>query len=408
MVMSVLGCKGYERTLDEMKLRLGDVLGWKTDRDVPSAPALCQARRKLDAQRCRELSSEVYQRCSAARTRPSIGYAGLRLLALDGSKLALPAYKALREHFGCPTHGEGKDQQGPQASFTLLWDVGANQPVAWRLGPYRLSERVQGMELTDSLGRGDLLIADRGFPSRRMLLAVRQRGADFLMRIGCTGATILREVSDFLASGAADAPIDIHERHRGQMVTDAPALAARLLRVTLPNGITGVFITSLRNPVAHPASALLDLYTQRWRVETAFRELKLWHGLERFHARHVEGIEQEICALMLFQLLASEVEARVRIAHSLDLPPAPLAQPQSHDVAAMDVRFNRRILADCVVNLLFAATKDDLAIEREFAYSLRRLWRYRQRPKPGRTFKRERKSPARGWARRGTKGKGRP
>ncbi len=143
-------------------------------------------------------------------------------------------------------------------------------------------------------------------------------------------------------------------------------------------------------------------------METAFREMKLWHGLERFHARHVQGIEQEICALMLFQLLASEVEARVRATHNLSLP-SPETTALPHELQETDIRFNRRILGDCVVNLLFAATKiDDDAIEQEFAYSLGRLWRYRQRAKPGRTFKRERKTPARGWARRGTKGKGRP
>ncbi len=265
MVMSVLGCKGYERTLDEMKRHLGEVVGWRKQDAAPSGAALCQARRKLDGQRCQALVAEVYRLCSAARLQPSVAYAGLRLMALDGSKLALPAYASLRKHFGCPTHGEGKEQLGPQASLALLWDVGANQPVAWRVGPYRLSERVQGLEMVSLLGRGDLLIGDRGFPSRRMLMAVRAQEADFLMRIGCTGVTVLAEVADFIASGADDAPIDILQRTtRGTIVADAPvALTARLLRMTLPDGSTAVFITNLINPAAHPAATLLKLYTQR-------------------------------------------------------------------------------------------------------------------------------------------------
>jgi len=406
IVMTVLGCKGYERTIDEMKERLGEVLGWKRAKDVPSAQALCQARRKLDASRCAEVAAAVYLQCSTARIHPSLSYAEMRLLSLDGTKLSLPAYKALRDHFGCPTHGEGMEQRGPQASLAILWDVGANQPVAWRLGPYRLSERVQGLELVSSMGPGDLIIADRGFPSRRMLRAIRATGADFLMRVRSESHGTLREVHAFRTSGQADSLVDLVEyTHHGKPHPDLPPIPVRLLRMTLPDGSTAVFVTSLRDQMRHPAAALLGLYTQRWRIETAFRELKLWHGLERFHARHVDGIAQEICALMIFQLLTSELEAQARIKHLAETtyaaedPKAALQPP---------IRFNRRIVADCVVNLIFAATQGDAAILPMFTYSLHRIWRYRQQPRPGRSFVRERKTPARGWKARGTKGKGRP
>jgi len=91
--MSVLGCRGYEQTLDEMKTRLGTELGWLHTRDVPSASALSQARIKLDAAKCASIVSDVYAMCSTARRCASLGYGGFRLLALDGTKLALPAYR---------------------------------------------------------------------------------------------------------------------------------------------------------------------------------------------------------------------------------------------------------------------------------------------------------------------------
>jgi hypothetical protein len=398
MVMSVLGTKGYERTIEEMKVYLGEVLNWTTPESTPTGQALSQARRKLTPERCREVALQVHALCTTARERAALGYGGFRLLALDGTKLALPAYRSMIDHFGCPTQAP----KGPQASFTLLWDVGANQPVDWKVGPYRVCERIHAIDLLARSGPPDLVLADRNFASRRILFDLSTRGAHWLMCIRSAGSGTLTEVADFVASGLSEQTLTLVMRdHRGQPQDHQPAITVRLLRKVLPNGTTLVFITSLLDVARHPAHILIDLYTNRWRVETAFRELKIWHGLERFHARYVDGIYQEIAALMLFQLLASELEAKARVHHGLPTiaptdPPATIIQPT--------IRFNRRIVADCAVSLLFAAAKGDQHLKEQFDYCLFRIWRYRQTITKGRSFVRERKSPARGWKDKHRKG----
>jgi hypothetical protein len=383
-------------------------LGWRRDDDVPSASALCQARRKLDATRCAAVSSQVYDLCTTARACASLGYAGMRLLAEDGTKLALPAYAVLQRHFGCPTQGEGRELSGPQAALTVLWDVGAQQPVTWRVGPYKDSEQAHASDMVGSLGPGDLLLCDRNFPSRRYLTQIHQRKADALMRMRTTGVGVMHEVAAFIASGASDALVDIETRDEHDRQIDAlPTIRVRLLRVQTLDGVT-VYLTSLLDQRRHPAQGLIDLYAQRWRIETAFREMKVWHGLERFHARHVDGIAQEIAAVMIFLLLASELEAQARLAHQ----PAQVAQTtaddrEPHTVQRPAVRFNRRIVADCAIRLLYAAAKGS-GIDDTFRYALFRIWRYRQTPRDGRSFPRKRKSAPRGWKPRGTMGKGRP
>lgn len=398
MVMTILGTKGYERTLDEMKLQLGKSLGWENADDVPSVAALCQARRKLDAKRCSELVSQVRELCSAARTGASVGYGGFRLLAVDGTKLALPAYPAIRQHFGCPTQGEGGKQLGPQASLTVLWDVGANQPVAWHVAPYRTNEKEQARALVPAIGAGDLVLGDRNFPSRRFLTMLHHCRAEALMRIRSTGACTLHAVAEFVASGARDALVQITTcDEQAKPCEDLPTLTVRLLRATLPNGSEAFYLTTLLDQQRHPAQALIDLYAQRWRIETAFRELKIWHGLERFHARHVDGIAQEIAAVMIFQLLTSELEAQVKLKHDAEFPPPPTtANSEPLTVQVPTIQFNRRIVADCAIRLLCAAAgQQDLA--KAFHYALFRIWRYRQKIRPRRSFPRNRQSPARGW-----------
>lgn len=408
VTMSVLGCQGYERTLHEMKARLGRQLGWLCDDDVPSASALSQARLKLDAAMCASVVRHVAGMCTTARTHAGHGYGGFRLLAVDGTKLPLPAYAALRRHFGCPSQGEGRELAGPQASLTLLWDVGANQPVDWRLGAYRVSERVHVDALVGTAGPGDLLLGDRNIPSRRLLTRLHRQGAAVLVRMRTTGRGVMREVAAFVASGASDAvlamtPADGTSRAAG----DETPIPVRLLRVEHPDGSAALYLTTLIDAQRHPARDLVALYSQRWRVETAFRELKIWHGLERFHARRPDGIAQEVAAVMIFQLLASELEAQARIAHRQPRggTAAQIAQPLVPQATA--IRFNRRIVADVTVELLYAAAAGQDVAE-VFRYSLFRIWRYRQTVKTGRSFPRQRKSAPRGWKPRGTKGKGRP
>jgi len=399
MSMSVLGSKGYERTLVEMKSYLGDVLGWPEE--APTSQALSQARRKLTPARCREVVTQVYALCTTARSQAALGYGGMRLLALDGTKVALPAYRALRNHFGCPIQAP----LGPQASLTMLWDVGATQPVDWLVGPYRTCERVHAQELIGSLGAGDLLLADCNFASRRILFALHERRADWLMRVRSHGGGTLTEVGAFVASGLSDQQVRIVQRdHRGDPLTDPASVMVRLLRKDLPDGTTAVFTTSLLDPLRHTAAALLTLYAARWRIEAAFHELKIWHGLEHFHARYPDGIVQEIAALMLFQLLSSELEAQARVHHHATVPPQePAGEPSQ--LRRPELRFNRRIVADCAVRLLYAAANGDAKLKAVFKESLFHIWRYRQKFRPGRSFPRVRKSPARGWHARTDKGK---
>jgi hypothetical protein len=423
MSMKVIGTHSLARTLDEMKLRLGVELGWRTEADVPTASAFCQARRKFDQAKCALLTSQIYEMCTTAREHAAICYGGMRVLAEDGTKLALPAYAEMRDHFGCPSQGEGRELFGPQASFTVLWDVGANQPVTWRLGKYKDSEQAHAEDMVGNLRSGDLLLCDRNFLSRRYLTQVLGQKADVLMRVRTTGVGVLLEVKDFIATGLSEQVVELETRSEDdRQLVDRPTMRVRLLRSPLPDGDFAVFLTTLLDPQIHPAQTLIALYFQRWRIETAFREMKIWHGLETFHSRTVAGIAQEIAVVMIFLLLASELEAKVRCAQpepalpTSESPDAihgstPARPPADAPTATLlqqpTIRFNRRIVASRAINLIYAAMagKD---LHEEFKGALFHIWRYRQRIRPGRSFPRRRKSAPRGWKPRGTKGKGRP
>jgi hypothetical protein len=99
---------------------------------VPSPAALTQARAKPEEKSLRYLFRRLHREAHHITSRAQLRYRGfLRIVAADGSTLALESTPELKGIFGCPAG----DHLAPQALITLLWDIGGNVPVDWRLRP---------------------------------------------------------------------------------------------------------------------------------------------------------------------------------------------------------------------------------------------------------------------------------
>jgi hypothetical protein len=410
-LMTGFGRKGYRRVVAELRSGLATAFGWPALALVPSPQAIGQARQSLSRAMCDQAFTAVLHGCRAAELSPVVRYGGLRLLAIDGTRLGLPPTPALIEHFGVPKNHHG-DCAAPMAGLVQVWDVGANRPIAFALTGCAFDERTTSISLFDRLGPHDLLIGDRGLPSYDLLRALGRRRSRFLLRCSIKANA---EVMAFLASGTDDAIVRLIKRGpNGQRVDGTPAIPVRLIRTILPNGVVEVLATNLWRQRGHERQALIDLYTQRWRIETAFREMKVFHALETFSATYPDGIYQEIVAIQIFLLLTSELEAMARAEHHrrIELNKA-TAQPQEQakttnasqqTTATADhgVRFNRLIIADNVIHLLRAnATGGPAAVAAMLPGILDYLWKNRSKPRLGRVYPRQRKRPARGYRKPG-------
>ena len=387
--MSVGGKKGYGRALQEMKVTMGRHFGWDGERPSPSA--LSQARKKLSRELCDATFTQIAAQCTAARETPRVQFAGRRLVACDGTSLTLPVRQKLRDHFGVPRCSHG-DCLAPQAALTVLFDVGAHQPIAFSLERCRYSERQALLDLEHHLRPGDLLIADRGYPSRELFARLRGKKHDFLIRASAVHANSIAEFRRFLSGGKDEDTIDLPllRQAQRQAGTGADTVSVRLIRFR----DNSVLVTTLTSTEA-TADALRALYLDRWGIETAFGEMKGARGLEDFHARTPLGIHQEVTAIFLFMLLESELEGRARQHHAAEITATAPTTTQPRQAA--DVRFNRLMLGDWVVYLLLAATKSKRALNDTLDDAIKDLWRSRMRYKPRRSFPRETKSPHGKW-----------
>lgn len=404
-LMTGFGRKGYRRVVAELRAGLGHAFGWPSLALIPSPQAIGQARQSLSRAMCDQAFAAVLDGCRSSEAWPVARYGGLRLLAIDGTRLGLPPAPALIDHFGVPKNHHG-ECASPMAGLVQVWDVGANRPIAFALTGCAFDERTTSISLFDRLGPADLLIGDRGLPSYDLLRALCRRRSRFLLRCSIKANA---EVMAFLASGADEAVVRMVKRDLNRKRVDGtPAIPVRLIRTTLTNGAVEILATNLWQQRGHERQALIDLYTQRWRIETAFREMKVFHALETFSATYPDGIYQEIAAIQIFLVLTSELEAMARAEHHRRTTPnetntkSTTPPPTKNVLGDHDIRFNRLLIADNVIHLLRAnAIGGPVAVANMLPDILDYLWKNRSKPRPGRAFPRVRKRPTRGYRQSG-------
>lgn len=390
MLMSAGGVKGYGRALQEMKRTMGRFFAWDGKR--PSPAALSQARNKLTRAMCDDAMRLVSAGCTTARAYPRVRFGRWNLVACDGTSLNLPVASALKRHYGVPRCSHG-DCLVPQAALTMLFDVGTHQPRAFSLERCRYPERRALLDLVSHLRPEDLLIADRGYPSRALFAALCTHGQAFLMRTSAMHSNSIAECRAFLASGQSEATVDLPLLTAAQREAAGGSAALRLRFIRFHDD--SVLVTSLTAQDAG-AEDLRQLYLDRWRIETAFGEMKGFRGLEDFHARTPLGIYQEVTAVVLFMMLESELEARAHQHHAQEIAQDTAISPGGRRQAT-NIRFNRLLMGDWVLSLMIDATKGERLFKRTLREALDDLWRARSRHRPGRSFPRQTKSPYGKW-----------
>jgi hypothetical protein len=155
--------------------------------------------------------------------------------------------------------------------------------------------------MAETLPKNSLVLLDRGFHGMDTFEAFSQRNMACFMRIRA-GKTGYLAVRGFLRSPARDGIITLPSSDGFRMVR------CRIVRTIRQHkkgsGSTEyIFITNLTNRQQWPRKVLLKVYTARWDIETAFREMKILDHIEGLTTRSDYGVRQEIAAYMIARLL---------------------------------------------------------------------------------------------------------
>ncbi|WP_328923218.1 IS4 family transposase [Streptomyces sp. NBC_00190] len=281
---------GYMRVWDKLTCGLRGLLPPR-----PSEKALREVRRRLGAAPLR-LLFETLAGPVAQPITPGVRYRCWRTVAFDGcSSTKAPDRPRVCAWLGKHKHRYGTDGY-PMLKIMVLCETGTRALLGAVFGPTPEKETGYAEQLLPLLDNRMLLLNDRGFDSDDFLAKVAATGAQLLVRLKGTRTPArwaLLPDGSFLTriNGTRLRIIDAH------------------IAVTTAKGLRleGHYrlATTLTDHRRYPAAELVELYHERWEIESAFYSLRhtLQHGLV-LRSQDATGIQQELWAhLTVYQAL---------------------------------------------------------------------------------------------------------
>jgi hypothetical protein len=252
-------------------------------------------------------SARAWSRRSTERHR----WHGLTLYALDGTSLRVPDSPANRRHFGGHRGERARGESGyPLLRMVALMALRSHLVEAARFGPFTVDERRYAEELIPLVPARSLLILDRNFFSAAVLTCLRaEEHRHWLIRVKRnTRWTVLEEL------GPGDARVEVPVSHKArQRDPGLPrTFQARAVLYQRQGHPPQRLLTSLLDPIAHPAADLAALYHERWEIELGYDEVKTEVLLreETLRSQSPPAVAQEVWGLLLaYNLVRREMEA---------------------------------------------------------------------------------------------------
>ena len=340
----------------------------------PTLSGLSQARKNLSVESCRSILRTLATRLESMTPKRFRHPSGRRFIGIDGVRFITPRSTETKKRFHMASASRWVHSHCPQAIVVVAVDLLRRLPLDFALLAKGTGERVGAKALLSHFRPRDVAVMDRGFPAKWLLAEFLAAKVDVVVRM-TAGMTAWTEVVEFLRTKKPEQVVTM------QLGKGGPVVTVRLIRRPFRRGRpargqkaeTQVILTTLP-ATEFDRNAIIKLYASRWGTETVFREMKCEFDAERFHSHSVNGIIQEISAILAWIGFASAVQLT--------------AENQLPDGR----RVLRTLCFDEATRLMEAiiAGRDTEPI---FIQAIENVCRYHYAPKPGRSFPRERKSP---------------
>jgi len=340
----------------------------------PALSGLSQARKLLTVGSCRKILRALAARLESMTPKRFLHPSGRRFIGIDGVRFITRRTKETKKRFHMASASRWVHSHCPQAIVVVAVDLMRRLPLDFALLSKGTGERAGAKSLLSHFRPRDVAVMDRGFPAKWLLADFIAAKVDLVVRM-TAGMTAWTEVDAFIRSKKLEQVVTM------QLGKNGPTATVRLIRRPFRRGRpargmkveTQIILTTLP-ATEFDREEIIKLYAARWGIETIFREMKCEFEAERFHSHSVNGIIQEIAAVLAWIGFASAVQLT--------------AENQLPDGR----RVLRTLCFDEAARLMEAviAGRDHEPI---FAQAIENVSRYHYAPKKGRSYPRERKSP---------------
>jgi hypothetical protein len=297
-------------------------------------------------------------------------YRGFRLLAIDGSVIELHNTPQLQEVFG---YVENQFEKIARASSSGLYDIENGMMIAALIAPYETGERVMAVSLLERLKelgfQNDLILMDRGYPSRDLIEVLENNGLHYVMRVPRSFLTSITRNQD----PDQTVNVKIHKKN----------IKVRLVRFLLESGKMEILITNLHDQT-YGIEDFKAIYFKRWGIETRINELKNKLQFENFTGDTPIAVEQDFYA----SIYLSNMVALAK----LDADPK-IATKHTGKELKYEYKVNSNVLIGNLRNFLVQAFLEDNPRRRQQMVDavLTQISRNIIPVRPGRTYSRTRR-----------------
>ncbi|MFZ1750442.1 MAG: IS4 family transposase, partial [Saprospiraceae bacterium] len=267
--------------------------------------ALTQARAKLNPwvfQRLMQIAVDSFYTNSEYA-----GWRGHRVLAVDGSRLKLPNSKDIIKEFG--VHHVGRHASCPvsMATASVVYDVFNHITIDAHIGPWSKSESEFVFEdHMEVFKAGDCVLADRGYPSMKLMVQLKERKVEFCFRMKENWWKPVREFRNSTKRQLViHLPISKKVRKELGLKLECNELKVRLMKIDLGDGAIEILCTSLTDSRRYPHKEFKELYHMRWGIEEAYKLLKNRIEVENFSGLTARSIYQDFHAKVFMMTLCS-------------------------------------------------------------------------------------------------------
>lgn len=297
--------------------------------------AYSDARHKMPLEVANQVSDRVFGHLLQTRREALPGW-DRRVFVLDGSSLELPHTPTLAEKYP-PGSNQYGESHWPVLRILVAQELTAG--IAGRpcwgpmYGPQAVSEQALTEQILGRLPDGSVLMGDINFGVFSVAFAVTQRGHDVLFRLKADRAGVLGRGGLALTPGTEQSICWRPSAHDRKQHPDLPADACvhgRLIvqQVQSSNGKSMIlyFFTTLNLG----AEQILQLYGNRWDVETDLRSLKQTLRLDMLCCESPDMIAKElVLAITGYNLVRGVMNVA---AEQYQLDPRRLSFSRSQDV----------------------------------------------------------------------------
>jgi hypothetical protein len=270
--------------------------------------AFSQSRKKLKAEAFIELNDilvEYYYKEADYKK-----WKGFRLLAIDGTGLALPQSEEIIKDFGFAKNNLHPKLIIPMATASSFYDLLNGIIIDSQIDEYKINEFMLAINHLDKARKKDLIILDRGYAATWFFTYMNLKDVDYVVRLQ---RNFLQEFDSFWNSKKISEIITIDRcSEKSKKALDIleiefKPLKVRLVKVILDTGEVEVLATSLLDEEKYSYTEFKDLYFLRWGIETNYNHLKNNLAIENFTGLSTLSVTQDFFANMFIVNLQSVI-----------------------------------------------------------------------------------------------------